>query len=507
MTTISSPITACLRDGGWDDALLDQIDLLNRIDIETCAHVPSNVAVKRPDTRVVGVVLNDQVSRDDGTVDDARGLQDLHISSLCVLDMSNSTIPLADTFSENVEVVTVKMHRVRGWDLVLHDDANGVVVAEVVDVPLRVVGVRYVAQVCQEQNGVIVVTAEGLAVHLPKYIAAGIGTDGDVDGLSGCGFTGSGEGEEWGSAGKRVVAAVRIIEGSGDCCRGLGGISLVVVDCCDCRGLVGGSTIWREIRSHEDCRGGGQVRFDKNVCALANTESDHVGIVWLHRDEIVRNDSHGVVVDAEALDTLGSGVNQPKTMGLPLSELKLGNTSVRSARYSSGSFRAVVIHLAVDQVIVRSWRRSWRCADDLFDNLEIFGMIPVRKHDGADIDVVRFVLWSVYNHGSGKATSILSTVVRVIPRSSVEISLESIYHGFPRGNWALLHRRNTVVPRSCPLKDTVPMKGSTFLWSGDLVVNSDLEGITPIGFELGSRELVVDQQDALVDSVRSQKAS
>ena len=62
--------------------------------------------------------------------------------------MSNSTIPLAGAFSENVEVVTVEMHRVRGWNGVLHDNANRVVVAEVVDVPLRVVRVRDVTQVC-----------------------------------------------------------------------------------------------------------------------------------------------------------------------------------------------------------------------------------------------------------------------------------------------------------------------------------------------------------------------
>ena len=119
-------------------------------------------------------------------------------------------------------------------------------------------------------------------------------------------------------------------------------------------------------------------------------------------------------------------------------------------------------------------------------------MIPVRKHDRADVNVVRFVLWPVYNHGSGKTPSILSTVVRVIPRSSVEIGLESVCHCFSRRDWALLHRRNTVVPRSCTLKNPMPMKSGTFFWSGDLVVNRDLESITPIGFELGSRKLVVD---------------
>ena len=107
MTTVISPVTACLRNGRWDNALLDQIDLLDGIDVETCADVPSNVAVKRPDTWVVGIVLDDQVTRLGDTVDNGRWLQDLDISSLRVLDMGDSTIPFADAFSENVEVVTV----------------------------------------------------------------------------------------------------------------------------------------------------------------------------------------------------------------------------------------------------------------------------------------------------------------------------------------------------------------------------------------------------------------
>ena len=184
----------------------------------------------------------------------------------------------------------------------------------------------------------IVIPTEGHAVHLPENIAGGIGTKRDVDILNGCGVAGGGEGEEWGRLSKRVVATVRIIIWSSDCGRGLGGISLVVVDCCDCGGLVGGSTVSRDIGAHEDCRGRRQGRLDKDVRPLANTESDHVGIVWLDRDEVVRNNGHGVIVDAEALDTFGAGVDQPETMGLSLSEFELRDTSIGSASYSSGSF-------------------------------------------------------------------------------------------------------------------------------------------------------------------------
>ena len=48
--------------------------------------------------------------------------------------------------------MTVQMHGVGGWELVLHDYPHGAVVAEIVDVPLRVVGVREIALIGKDQD-------------------------------------------------------------------------------------------------------------------------------------------------------------------------------------------------------------------------------------------------------------------------------------------------------------------------------------------------------------------
>jgi len=63
------------------------------------------------------------------------------------------------------------MHGVRGAEFVVHYQADGGVVAEVVDVPLRVVGVGCIALVCEKEDRVLVVCAESLAIHGEEIVA------------------------------------------------------------------------------------------------------------------------------------------------------------------------------------------------------------------------------------------------------------------------------------------------------------------------------------------------
>lgn len=119
-------------------------------------------------------------------------------------------------------------------------------------------------------------------------------------------------------------------------------------------------------------------------------------------------------------------------------------------------------------------------------------MVPIRKHDRADVNIVCFVLGSVDDHGPSEATSILSAVMRVIPGSSVKISLECVGHSFSGSDRALLDGRNTIKPWGVTLENAVPVESGTFLRSCDLVVDGDLERITPIGFKLRRWELIVD---------------
>ena len=63
-------------------------------------------------------------------------------------------VPGAGAFGEDVEVVPVEVHGVRGGEVVVDDDPDGGVVAEVVGVPLRVEGVGDVALVGKDEHGV-----------------------------------------------------------------------------------------------------------------------------------------------------------------------------------------------------------------------------------------------------------------------------------------------------------------------------------------------------------------
>jgi hypothetical protein len=50
------------------------------------------------------------------------------------------------------------------------------------------------------------------------------------------------------------------------------------------------------------------------------------------------------------------------------------------------------------------------------------------------------------DHRSEYATSVLSGVMGVIPRTSIEICVEGIRETLPIGDWALLYAWNTVHP-------------------------------------------------------------
>ncbi len=80
--------------------------------------------------------------------------------------------------------MTVEMHRVSGLVLVVHDDADRLVAADVVDVPFRV-GVGEVLLIGEEQDRVVVIGSLGLVVHDPDVVAGAVCQQVDLDRL-GC---------------------------------------------------------------------------------------------------------------------------------------------------------------------------------------------------------------------------------------------------------------------------------------------------------------------------------
>ena len=72
-------------------------------------------------------------------------------------------------------------------------------------------------------------------------------------------------------------------------------------------------------------------------------------------DIIIGDHGHLVIVNAESLNTFRSSVDQSQSVCLASGEFEFRNSSIVCARrFISGSdSRAVEIHLAVDEIVVR----------------------------------------------------------------------------------------------------------------------------------------------------------
>ena len=268
--------------------------------------MPRDVAVEWPHPRVIRLVLQDDVTGVAG----AASLHELRVAALGVLLMRDGAVPGARAFGQNVEVVAVKVHGVGGDHFVFHDQADGGVGAEVVDVPLWVGGIGGVTLVGEEEERVIVIGTEGYAVGVEKVVICSVGSEGDDHVLRDSRVGRSGEGKVRSGGGKGVVGTFAIIVRGGRGGGGFGGVGLLIVDGGESVGLFGQITGGAEIGTHPDGgirRAGGG---DEDVGSLAHPKSDDVGGVGNNGDEVVGNDGHVQAVDCETLETFGASVDK-----------------------------------------------------------------------------------------------------------------------------------------------------------------------------------------------------
>ena len=152
MTRVSGPVNTSLLHTSGKDPLLQERRLLNRIDVQTRADMPRDMAMERPHARIVRVILEHDIAR---RASSAR-LNDLHIATLGICLVNDCAVPGSDALGQDVEIVAVEMHGVGGWELVLDDDTDGAVGSEVVDVPLGVKGIRDVALIGEDEDRVTI---------------------------------------------------------------------------------------------------------------------------------------------------------------------------------------------------------------------------------------------------------------------------------------------------------------------------------------------------------------
>ena len=223
---------------------------------------------------------------------------------------------------------------------------------------------------------------------------------------------------------RTYVAAFAVVV-SGRCCSGQSSCNCVlVVDGGQSMGLVRKVTDRAEIRTHPVDSGRGSNAFDDDIAALSNSQGYDVCSVRFDWYKIIRNNGHVVTVNGETLDTFGTAVDKPQAHLLSRMELEFGETGIGCTLLTICDERAIVVHLAVDEIVVREKRSACNCRHDLFDNLKIFCMIPIAKQDRPEIIIIGNVRWTVDNHSASQTSSVLRAVVRVIPRCAIEIRKE-----------------------------------------------------------------------------------
>jgi hypothetical protein len=121
--------------------------------------MPSNVTVKRPYSRVIRIKLHYEIvsRRQDGC-----------ISSLWVFRIygRGRVTRIVDPNAEGqyVHVVAVEMHGMVEGNVVLENDADGTVAAEVIGIPLRVERVGDIPFVGGEEKRIVIITPKGLSL-------------------------------------------------------------------------------------------------------------------------------------------------------------------------------------------------------------------------------------------------------------------------------------------------------------------------------------------------------
>jgi hypothetical protein len=99
----------------------------------------------------------------------------LRIPTLWVFrTIDGNTIPWSRSIMQDVEIMAVKMHGVRTGIVIVDDDPDARVCAEVHDIPFWVVGVGVVLLLGEEKHWVVVVALEGVAVHVEELLAGGV---------------------------------------------------------------------------------------------------------------------------------------------------------------------------------------------------------------------------------------------------------------------------------------------------------------------------------------------
>lgn len=181
------------------------------------------------------------------------------------------------------------------------------------------------------------------------------------------------------------------------------------------------------VKSHPDSLVGVVTTLNDDLSTLADSQSDHVSLVRLNGDEVIGDDGHVVAIDTEEEDSFGTVVDQTEQVLLASLELESGKVAVGGASFLG--LVAWVAGLAVDEHVVGGRREDRSFSGGVVDLLKkvlVVIMEPIRKHDGANIDVPLVSRGAVDDNRTGQAVEVLRRVVSMPPSCSKELSANAV---------------------------------------------------------------------------------
>ena len=134
-------------------------------------------------------------------------------------------------------------------------------------------------------------------------------------------------------------------------------------------------------------------------------------------------------------------------------EMEFGKTSIVRAWRSIGDEGAVVIHLPIDQIVVRFWRYLRKVRTHyLFYDLIVRLVVVVRQKYGAKVNVIVCTFRSVDYHRSKKTAGVLGAVMRMVPGRAVQVCFEAICQALTGSDWTLRDSWHAIFPGGASLE-------------------------------------------------------
>jgi len=284
-----------------------------------------------------------------------------------------------------------------------------------------------------------------------------------------------------------VGAALGVLATLAD--RGFGLVALVGEDRQDVTvvGVVTAASLVLDL-STEPVATGSLVGVDDHVVALTDTEEDPVGGVRNDGNKVGSDNLHLVAVKRDHEVVIDGHVDETDTVLLVLLE---GGPLVLAT--------AAAHHLAVDKSSVGNRRRTIEVGNTLRKGVH-GAVVPVGDRKRAGVDIVVGSGGTLNNDRTNETITVLAREVRVVPGSTVLRGLESVGLLLARCNGALGDTGNTILSVLVPLTETVPVDRSAVV--GHLVLDGDLDHVTPVGLNGRTRVLVVDGKDLTLEPIR-----